>query len=213
MTSYKEHTTKSNHKIKIWDNLLNYQQQSRIASMMNKIPFGFNVGYDTVMLEQKGKVSCKSMISADWLKRNNFLNANHIGPITFEDIAYFYGLEDAHEVREALKGKVLLRAWVNAGTVADPHSTHVDSNHPNALVLLQMINLKWDINWDGYTIFRTPDLKELEFVSDFVPGRVILFDGDIPHKAAAQSYDAPNFRFTANSMWTDEEDYLKQVRQ
>ena len=61
-------------------------------------------------------------------------------------------------------------------------------------------------------MFRDQERENLEFVSDFVPGRVILFDGDIPHKAASQSLDAPPFRFTINSMWVFEEDYFVQIK-
>jgi glutamate synthase domain-containing protein 1 len=59
----------------------------------------------------------------------------------------------------------------------------------------------------------TRDLKNIEYVSEFVPGRIVIFDADIPHKATTQSPNSPTFRFTINSMWATEEDYFKQVSQ
>jgi hypothetical protein len=208
-----EHTTRSNHKIRVWDGLLNYQQQSKLMNLVYKMPFGFNGGYDGIMHEQKSKVCCKGLISNDWLKKYNFIPSNHVGAIRFSDISPFFSLDtdSAKPVAELLANRVMVRAWINAGTPMDLNLTHVDSNHPGALILFQYINLKWDKNWDGFTVFRDLENQDLEFVSDFVPGRVIVFDGDIPHKAAAQSHDAPTFRFTANSMWVLEEDYLKHV--
>jgi hypothetical protein len=214
MVTYQEHITQSSHKIRVWDGLLTYQQQARLMNLIFKMPFGFAAGYDTIMLEQKSKICCKCPLTTDWLKKNEFLHPNHVGLVTFKDIAPLFSLdtEEAKPIADILEDRVMARAWVNAGTASDPHSAHVDSNYPDAIVLLQCINLKWDKNWDGYTVFRTQDQENLEFASEFVPGRVVLFDGDIPHKATSQSYDAPAFRFTANSMWIKEEDYFKQVK-
>lgn len=213
--TYKEHVTKSNHKIRIWDNLLTQQELSKLMNFVFKMPFNFNLGYDGVMFDQQSKICCKCLITSDWMKRNNLLPSNHIGNITFKEFAPLFSLnnDSFNILNEFLKDRVMLRAWVNAGTTSDRHILHVDSNHPDALVLLQYINLVWDKNWDGYTLFRSQDANDIEHVVDFVPGRLVLFDGEIPHKSTPQTYDAPTFRFTANSMWIKEEDYFKQVKQ
>jgi hypothetical protein len=215
MIQYQEHITKDNYKIKVWDGLIDYQQQSKIMNLLFKMPFGFALGYDTMVQEQQGKISCKSQIKEDWLKRHKFVPENHIGPIRFSDISHMWGLnlESSRPVQEELRDRLMVRAWINAGTTTDPHAYHVDSNHPGALVLLQYVNMQWDINWDGFTIFRSRDLKNIEYVSEFVPGRIVIFDADIPHKATTQSPNSPTFRFTINSMWATEEDYFKQVSQ
>jgi hypothetical protein len=214
MIKHTEHITKSNHRINVWDGLLTYQQQSKLMDLVYRMPFGFASGYDLIMLEQKSKVSCKCLITVDWLKKQDFLPPGHVGPIKFENVKEFLSLDTdlAVPVADKLKKRVMIRAWINAGTPMDPHSSHVDSHHTDALILLQYVNLKWDKNWDGFTIFRDQEKEDLEFVSDFVPGRVILFDGDIPHKAGCQSLDAPPFRFTINSMWVFEEDYFKHMK-
>lgn len=215
MSKYTEHITKSGHKIRIWDDISTHQERARLMNRIFKIPFGFGFGYDTLMAEQHGTISCRADISADMLKKKGFINPSHLGLLTIDDIAPFLSLDhkEAEPIRDLLKGRVMPRAWVNAGTIGDPHFTHVDSNFPDALVLLQYVNLKWEKNWDGYTIFRSQDTNEIEYVSEFVPGRVVVFDGDIPHKPTIQTPSAPNFRFTINSMWVKEEDYFKQVSQ
>jgi hypothetical protein len=37
---------------------------------------------------------------------------------------------------------------------------------------------------------------EIEYVTPFVPGRIIIFDSDIPHTAKEQSVLGPSYRFT-----------------
>ncbi len=215
MSKYTEHTTKSNHKIRIWDDITTHQERARLMNRMFKIPFGFAFGYDTLMAEQQGTVCCKAVLDSEVLKKKGFLNTAHVGLLTIDDVAEFLSLDNDNSkpIRDLLKGRVIPRAWINAGTIGDPHHVHVDSNFKDALVMLQYVNLTWNKNWDGYTIFRSPDTTEIEYVSDFVPGRVVVFDGDIPHKATVQTPAAPNFRFTINTMWIKEEDYFKQANQ
>ena len=42
----------------------------------------------------------------------------------------------------------------------------------------------------------TNNLKEIAYTSSYIPGRIILFDGSIPHAIRPQSVKAPKFRFT-----------------
>ena len=65
------------------------------------------------------------------------------------------------------------------------------------LSVLYYINLDWRDGWHGETLFYNPNnLKEIIYTSLYIPGRIILFDGSIPHAIRPQSIKAPKFRFT-----------------
>ena len=64
-------------------------------------------------------------------------------------------------------------------------------------VLLYYVNLSWTDGWHGETLFYNPyNLKEVEYTSLYVPGRIILFDGTVPHAIRPQSVKATKFRLS-----------------
>ena len=65
------------------------------------------------------------------------------------------------------------------------------------------------MEWDGGTVFRTDDLSEVEYLSDYKPGRMILFDSSIPHKIYSSSYNAHPYRFTVNTLIQIDPTYLR----
>jgi Rps23 Pro-64 3,4-dihydroxylase Tpa1-like proline 4-hydroxylase len=68
--------------------------------------------------------------------------------------------------------------------------------HGEDKVLLYYINMEWKEGWHGETQFYSDDLKEVKYTSPYTPGRLILFDGKIPHTMRPQSIIAPKFRFS-----------------
>ena len=62
------------------------------------------------------------------------------------------------------------------------------------------INSTYRLGWEDTDVpekYDNPDnLKEIVYTSLFIPGRIILFDGSIPHAIRPQSVKAPKFRFT-----------------
>ena len=95
---------------------------------------------------------------------------------------------------EWLKHKHLYRAVLNLIRSDDVHYIH---QHDNQSVLLYYINLEWKDGWYGETLFYDPyDNDKISFASPYKPGRIILFDGSIPHAIRPQSIKAPKFRFS-----------------
>jgi hypothetical protein len=82
---------------------------------------------------------------------------------------------------------------VNLSTPSDVNFTHA---HPEQKVVLYYANLDWGHGWHGETHFYDEGLKNIEFSSPYTPGRLIIFDGSIPHCIRPQSYIASNYRFT-----------------
>jgi hypothetical protein len=90
-------------------------------------------------------------------------------------------------------GLPLTKATVNLSTPSDTHWAH---DHRGQVVLLYYINKHWKHDWAGETLFFNDDLSEVECTSIYKPGRIIVFDGEIPHSIRPQAVDAPTYRFT-----------------
>ena len=94
-------------------------------------------------------------------------------------------------------GEECRQIYINCGIVTDLHMIHVDKwKDDDGMTCLIYAKNEWDQNWGGETVFYD-DLKEnIVFTNSYVPGRIILFDSNIPHCARPQSLCGPSFRFT-----------------
>ncbi len=97
------------------------------------------------------------------------------------------------EVNKHINGVEPLKSMVNLSVPSDTHFPHA---HPESLVVLYYVNLDWENHWHGETLFYSEDLNDIELALKYTPGRVIVFDGSIPHAIRPQSNSADNYRFT-----------------
>lgn len=88
-------------------------------------------------------------------------------------------------------------SYVNLGIRGDQHQAHCDYYwRDGGKTLLLYANKEWHRDWCGETFFYDDAAQEVEHVCAFVPGRVVIFDSDIPHLAREQSSLGPSYRFT-----------------
>lgn len=119
---------------------------------------------------------------------------------------------EAFTLKRIVNRSVIEKSWINVFNRDNPTNRyHADAHTYDSsyLSLLYYANSKWDLEWDGGTVFRTDDLSEVEYLSDYKPGRIILFDSSIPHKIYASSYNAHPYRFTLNTLMRIDPSYLK----
>jgi Rps23 Pro-64 3,4-dihydroxylase Tpa1-like proline 4-hydroxylase len=118
---------------------------------------------------------------------------------TFEpqDIEHFGIFENiSNDIAIQLNGKELNRCWFLASTHFTKYYFHTDRvKKHNALSFIYYVNLKWDKNWGGETLFCNTN-GEVEIALEYKPNRVIIFDSHIPHKPSPISADANPYRFT-----------------
>jgi Rps23 Pro-64 3,4-dihydroxylase Tpa1-like proline 4-hydroxylase len=89
------------------------------------------------------------------------------------------------------------RSYINLGIHSDIHKIHVDDFvSKKSITCLIYLNRNWDCDWGGETIFYDDERKDIKFISPYIPGRIIIFDGSIPHSAKPQHFNAPPYRFT-----------------
>jgi Rps23 Pro-64 3,4-dihydroxylase Tpa1-like proline 4-hydroxylase len=99
---------------------------------------------------------------------------------------------------DLLQGKRFIKANINLSTPTDTYWSH---DHKNQMVALYYVNKQWNHNWAGETVFFNDDVSEVEYSSIYTPGRLIIFDGEIPHSIRPQSVLAPHYRFTLSAFF------------
>jgi len=92
-----------------------------------------------------------------------------------------------------ISGLAFSHAVLNLSTPSDVHFAHA---HPEKRVLLYYVNFEWQPQWYGETVFFTQALDDIQLALQYTPGRILVFDGHIPHSIRPQSHAAPQFRFT-----------------
>jgi len=72
------------------------------------------------------------------------------------------------------------------------------------------VNVDWREEWAGETIFYD-ESNEIIFCSPYKPGRMIVFDGTIPHTIRPQSIISPNYRFSLTIRFTKEDNWIDKL--
>ena len=87
--------------------------------------------------------------------------------------------------------------------LSKPGDFYLNHTHGKITVLLYYANIRWHEEWAGETLFYNDSMQEILFASPYVPGRLILFDGKLPHTIRSQSVIAPHYRFTFTIFLTE----------
>ena len=169
-------------KVEVFDDLLS---ASRMSSLYQKaVKESYKIGWpDTQIIEHSEKVFLHATLKHSWLK--DFLDG------VKEDIR-------KRDPEHPLLDKISSRSQsyngiINCGILSDSYLAHT---HPGTNVMLYYANLEWRDYWNGETSFFSDDLSEIVFTSKYKPGRILWFDGELPHTIKPVSHTGPKFRFT-----------------
>lgn len=171
----KSFVTEDNKNIAVYDDLFGLSTREQYLDFCQKS--SFSLGWSDVMAE--GKRDHKllySSWSADDLKNFGIM----------EQIA-------KSEAGKELVGYKLHKTILNLTMSSQAFYAHA---HPEQKVLLYYVNMNWEDGWHGETVFYDKHCKDIVFSSAFVPGRLCVFDGEIPHALRPQSRLGPDYRFT-----------------
>nr|BAR30208.1 prolyl hydroxylase homologue [uncultured Mediterranean phage uvMED] len=92
----------------------------------------------------------------------------------------------------------LVQCRINLSTPHQKNRIHTDED---GLTLVYYVNPKWDFTWGGHTLFMDDLLQEAEYTCIYKPGRVVIFDGTIPHMIMNESSLCPDYRLTFAIQW------------
>jgi|TARA_B100001250_G_scaffold29340_1_gene24069 hypothetical protein len=166
----------SNGEVKIIDDLINEQQKISLYVEACSLPYHI-VGSNKFDVQDIKTQKPVSYVNEEWCRNNFFCNG--VG-----------------EYLSEFCPPKIENAYINMGIHSENPDVHVDSSLPGDKTLLYYINREWKHEWGGETIFLDDNAREIEYVTPFIPGRVILFDSTIPHAARQQSFAGPDYRFT-----------------
>ena len=101
---------------------------------------------------------------------------------------------------------VYARGYVNLGLHSDVSQVHTDDRCKNK-TLLYYANKDWEMNWGGETVFFNDRGTDYAGVISYVPGRIVIFDGRIPHRANPMNTRlSPAYRFTVALKFHEEKE-------
>ena len=89
---------------------------------------------------------------------------------------------------------------VNLTKPGDHYYTHTHGEGSN--IVLYYANLEWQDGWAGETLFYD-DQRNCKMAYDYVPGRLLMFDGTEPHSIRPQSFSGPQYRFKVSVFFKD----------
>jgi hypothetical protein len=171
--------TSNGKEIKIYDDLIPYDVRLKLYKFINNSLFRVK-GNDEALVENQIEQNIFSSYSKSDLDNTNFLK-----------------IPEIQHILKEVKGYEIYQTRINLGTLSDKNHFHVDSGlGTDFKSLLYYPNMRWIIDWGGYTLFANENLSEIEYCASYKPGRIILFDGTIPHCAAPPSNFSPCFRYS-----------------
>ena len=177
VTAPKKIITSSGKEIFIYDDLYdltarlhfyNFALHSKYSPLSN----------DTTLVENKGDFNLASHFTDEDLIELKFLSN-----------------ESSHQLNNHFDGYKIVQVRVNLSTLNDKNRIHID-NTLRCKTLIYYLNLEWKIEWGGGLLITDDNMKEIESVISYVPGRVIIMDGTIPHCISAPTNLAPSYRFS-----------------
>ena len=89
-------------------------------------------------------------------------------------------------------------------------TAHVDADNAEDLTIMMMTNPIWKPDWGGKFELMNMEATEVADSIDYVPGRVIIFPGHIPHRGLGPSVDGV-YRSTIVWRVTPLEVYLSRL--
>jgi hypothetical protein len=159
--------------LEVYDDCFTYDERIHWFRFIKKSIYkidGGDFGYNNLQLY--------SSFSEEDVKRMGFLKS-----LGFEKINEKYNLTN----------RPIKQARVNLSLQSEQNFVHTDGT---GLTILYYPNLTWDLNWGGHTLFMDDVLSDAEYTCLYKPGRVVLFDGTIPHIVLTPTIMAKEHRFS-----------------
>lgn len=142
----------------------------------------------------------KSVFQIGWPDNNYTSNESYMysrwTPEKLNAINFFSDFTENHPLHEKVNPDKFIRCIINSDVTSNVHWTHT---HINENVFLYYVNMEWQDQWGGETLFFNKKKNtDIIFGSRYTPGRVIWFDGEYPHTIKSQSRNAPQYRFSVS---------------
>jgi len=177
----------------IYDGIYVHDDEFQWNYMMHAFNFMKNSSYRFVQTEQNQKEACMvSMYNEDDMGRLDIFNQIK-----------------SPELVDRISGRTPITVFVNFDNTGEVHVAHT---HYGQEVLLYQANTEWRTEWYGETIWYDKNCENIIYCNQYTPGRIIWFDGDLPHSARPPSAISPFCRFTLSIVYEKVDSKLGYVK-
>jgi len=175
---YKRIEVESNKEIEIFDDLFRLKQRTALYNLAQGAIY--KIGWEDTIQPEYRSVD-RPLFSDVPESMLNYLQ-------------YFQTIKKNPRIENILDEYYIQKRVINLTLPCNVHFVH--AHEENSKIILYYMNLDWNEGYMGETLFFSENKKEIVYSSPYTPGRVIIFDGDIPHTIRPQSFMAPIHRFT-----------------
>lgn len=161
--------------IDVYDGLFSHHEQIQFSDFIKKSFFKID-GYDQNALPLEMQLH----------SQYSFEDTLSMG---FTSHPAYFALDEKY----GLSGMEIVQSRVNLTTPSEKNRVHTDNT---GITILYYANMEWDTSWGGHTLFMDDSLQDAEFTCLYKSGRVIVFDGSIPHMIMTPSNICPTYRTT-----------------
>ena len=172
--------------IKIYDNAFSFSYAEKVFGMV-KIANYWLGWEDSIAIEHAHRPNLYSIFEA-------------------QDIANLGILEELkkHEVGKLVNFDASINTLRCIVNLSCPGQTNIEHTHANLDVVLYYVNPIWNRMWAGETLFYSENRVELERAVEYVPNRLVFFNGEHPHTIRSPSFEASFYRFTISLFFNRE---------
>ena len=170
-------TTLHDNRIQIYDNEFTWSQRFSLYEYVQKSNFRIS-GEDTP--DQESVSPNLPFFISEW-NTNDLARSELLQSI------------NNNELLSKFRVDKIRRCFVNFDFGREIHHVHT---HYGDNVLLYQANMEWRPEWYGETFYYDDDCENIVYINEYTPGRLIFFDGEVPHAFRPPSRVAPYFRFT-----------------
>lgn len=101
---------------------------------------------------------------------------------------------ESSEITKHIEGYMFRHAVINLSMASHKH--HIHTHSPDEKVVLYYLNLEWQSDWSGDTVFYNNNNSEIIKTVKYKPGRITVFNGDVNHCIRPQAMYGPLYRFS-----------------
>jgi Rps23 Pro-64 3,4-dihydroxylase Tpa1-like proline 4-hydroxylase len=171
--------------IDVYDKLFTMAETSKINRFLHKSLFSTQ-GFDAVETTDK--------VYGQFFSAFSLEDLNNCG------LPKTKGFDFLHQ-RHGFKDLDLATIRLNLQARADLTSVHTDTM--DGITLVYFGNFTWETFYGGHLAFLNDTGTEIIYTCVNKPGRVVVFDGSIPHFARPVTYASPAHRFTLALQYND----------
>ena len=165
--------------IKIYDNTFSLNYMAKVWDFVLNSNYFCNGWTDSQALETAHNVCLHSKYSA-----KDIANIGILEELKNHDVGKLVNLNGVRDVGGCV---------VN---LSCPGQTHIEHTHDHTDVIIYYANPIWNRRWAGETLFYSENGVELERAVEYIPNRLVFFNGEHPHTIRPPSFEATFYRFT-----------------